>query len=686
MADPRTGDSPHDLLLALAGRLDDDLLAWCRELVAVGEDARAVELACAALAADRAALPPAVRAALVAAARAARTDLDADTALPPAAGTEVPHRFDAARPVVDELAAAVAGLSDRQVAGCRLHVTARTTPAGAAPGPLPQPVVLAEVAADDARPLDVLAYRLATACERAGVPAAVEVVVAGTALPAYQRTALRTARPVDGDRAEPRSAARPAAPRVDAPHRPEPQPAAAPAPEPAGAPGPDAAPRADVPLPDADPTPVPPAVEAAAVEPDPVPDGPAAAEDAVVEPAAAPAEPEPSAPAGRRAARRTGPRSSLADRMAAWDALDAAPPVAGADTPAPVRARAAGRDDARRRAAADPAADRRPERTEDHPPVEDRRAAPGTVADRTEPEPVADPEETVPLRDDRTTAPDEVAGPPEPVPFGRVDSGPVSFEPASVDPAVDDERPRWPTNGVLPRRRPAAPDPAPADGPDEPPAAVDEQAAPGPVRRPTAVRPLRRAAPEPTGRRARPLAPVEEPPQDAVVRPLRPAPPDAPALASLIDPATGPLAVPVARPEPEPVIDEHDPLGLGRLPLSREESRGTHRSHRTEESGRSAEPPAEPWSDDWITGDWAVRPSSGGEAPTAEADLAPAPADEPGPLLPPETAARLNDEDRELLARLQAELRVGARSRATRRTGVTPDGRPSRPTPPDLAG
>ena len=57
-------DETHELLLAIAGRVDDDLLAWARELVAVGEDTRAVELVTAGLSADRVALPAAVRAAL----------------------------------------------------------------------------------------------------------------------------------------------------------------------------------------------------------------------------------------------------------------------------------------------------------------------------------------------------------------------------------------------------------------------------------------------------------------------------------------------------------------------------------------------------------------------------------------------------------------------------------------------
>ena len=53
-----TSASPHDLLLRLAGRVDDDLLTDARELVAVGEDGHALELVTAALAADGTALPP----------------------------------------------------------------------------------------------------------------------------------------------------------------------------------------------------------------------------------------------------------------------------------------------------------------------------------------------------------------------------------------------------------------------------------------------------------------------------------------------------------------------------------------------------------------------------------------------------------------------------------------------------
>ena len=88
-------DPIHELLLRLAGRVDDDLLADARELVAVGEDGHALELVTAALAADATPLPPPVRAELVNAAAAARIDLDADAALAPAAPETTAHRFSA---------------------------------------------------------------------------------------------------------------------------------------------------------------------------------------------------------------------------------------------------------------------------------------------------------------------------------------------------------------------------------------------------------------------------------------------------------------------------------------------------------------------------------------------------------------------------------------------------------------
>ena len=184
--------SVHDLLLALAGRLDDDLLAWARELLAVGEQDQAVELVTAALVAERVALPAPVRAGLAAAAQAAHTDLDVDRALPTAvADGATPHRFAAGAGPRDGVVAALRGVPARRLTGCTLRLTWRRTPAGATPGPLPHAVVLVE--ADPDRSPDVLAYLLATELERAGAPASVEVFTTGTALPAYHAAALREA-------------------------------------------------------------------------------------------------------------------------------------------------------------------------------------------------------------------------------------------------------------------------------------------------------------------------------------------------------------------------------------------------------------------------------------------------------------------------------------------------------------
>ena len=187
----RAQDPPdvHELLLALAGRLDDDLLAWARELVAVGEEGQAVELVTAALAAERVALPRRCGRRSWRRAGAAHTDLDVERELAPAVPDDATgHRFDPAAASGDRVAAVLAGLPARRLAGCTLHLTWRSTPAGAAPGPVPRAVVLVEAGPD--RSADVLAYLLATELDRAAVPASVEVFTTGTALPAYHVAAL----------------------------------------------------------------------------------------------------------------------------------------------------------------------------------------------------------------------------------------------------------------------------------------------------------------------------------------------------------------------------------------------------------------------------------------------------------------------------------------------------------------
>ncbi len=189
-------DTTHDLLLALAGRVDDDLLAWARELVAVGEDGHAVEMLTAGLTADRVALPAAVRARLVELARTARIELDADAELAPAGPAErTEHRFAADEVAAGRVAAVLAGLPARQLHDCRVLLTHRRTAAGSAPGPLPHPVLIVEVEPGTRRP-DMLSYQLTVALERSGLPASVEVLTVGRTVPAYHAEALRSARPL----------------------------------------------------------------------------------------------------------------------------------------------------------------------------------------------------------------------------------------------------------------------------------------------------------------------------------------------------------------------------------------------------------------------------------------------------------------------------------------------------------
>ena len=89
-------------------------------------------------------------------------------------------------------------LPDRLREGVRLRLTWRQTPAGPAPTPLPQPVLLVETAADG-RPGEVLAYQVAAAMARSGVHVAVEVLTSGRPLTSYHAAALRDSTPLSGD-------------------------------------------------------------------------------------------------------------------------------------------------------------------------------------------------------------------------------------------------------------------------------------------------------------------------------------------------------------------------------------------------------------------------------------------------------------------------------------------------------
>jgi len=198
----------HSLLLSLAGQLDDELLGWCRELVAVGEGDYAIELVTAAVQADRVRLPAGPHEQLYTAA-SRRQLLGRGETLPAQDGSpRMRHRFlaDPASggfPTPTEERSpehALGAVPSRLLRNCELWLSWRCTPTGAAPGPLPHPVVLIET--DEADGADVLAYQVGEVLLRAGVFASVEVFSADMELGDYHRAALAEAHRVEvtGDR------------------------------------------------------------------------------------------------------------------------------------------------------------------------------------------------------------------------------------------------------------------------------------------------------------------------------------------------------------------------------------------------------------------------------------------------------------------------------------------------------
>ncbi|MFC4943344.1 hypothetical protein [Pseudonocardia sp. GCM10023141] len=749
--DERTAaESTHDLLLALAGRVDDDMLGWARELAAVGEDARAVELLTASLLAEGTGLPEPVHAALVAAGRAARVDPDAATL--PIGGLDefTVHRFDHEAGAGPDVAAAVRALPARQLRDCRVLLTWRLTPAGSAPGPLPHPVLLVEVDAGGP-PTDVLAYQLAVALERAGAQASVEVLTAGRPLSAYHAAALRNAVP-----------ARPDEPAADvAAHHalelPTPLDAAhvearagsdhdgpdhdddrfdAPLPSPLFPPGSD---------PLADPMPVSPLpaartdADAAGLGDDGHPSESYAAEEYAPEeyPEAEyePDEqhrPKPTAPP-RPTPVSTGPMQT------ARNPLFQDRPEDSIDRP-------------------------QYERSQDETPqyetsLDDRDGTPDAAVPldqdgqeqvhlRPEPpsvdaalpaadEPLHSPL-TAPLQTPAPSAEQEPLPPPVPI---RAVPDPGGRRRRSVP--ADDVAP-----DPIPR---PAPRPVPGRGPQRRQIVtpISRNSAPSPI-------PLVRRDGTPPSPRA--LQPVSGDPEPSAGRGPDEARPGA-AFAALDDPLAGPLNEPLLEARLEPTILESDPLGLGDIrpvdppaPVDRDEAT----------SSPVVEPTDERWAKEWASGSWAMAPSAlvdstpatrTDEAPTqpeqggrrrarhrsgdedlvaaaapvaepeeraveaaeghAEADReadepaaavesvsppsdqqvsspqpaphqppaqrSPSPVPSPPRGIPqetpelqlrPESLARLSEADRELLARLQAELGQGRKPRVTRRAGV----------------
>lgn len=209
--DPRPGTPPtarpdqggrHEVLLSLAGRIDDDALSSVRELVAVEDDAAAAELLGGCLLAAGAGVTAREHAVLGRWFAASRVDPELVDVLPrdPEADRRDEHRFTPDPPASArapgsprDAGEAVARAAGRLPGVQRVRQCWRTTPAGSAPGPVPHRVVLVEThSADDC---EHVAHHVAHAARELGA-VSVEVFAAGAELPAYHRAAVRVARPL----------------------------------------------------------------------------------------------------------------------------------------------------------------------------------------------------------------------------------------------------------------------------------------------------------------------------------------------------------------------------------------------------------------------------------------------------------------------------------------------------------
>lgn len=184
----------HNLLLALAGRLDDSALSEGRELVARARLDEAAELATGALIAGR--LP--VRESeqhefglVLELSRSDATLADHLTVNDAEADNGVLHRFSGENHpeegIADALDRTLQVLPDLR----SVHAVWRNTPAGSVPGPLPQRVVLVEIGPDGNPP--AAAYRIDAALRRAGIRSVVEVTGPGAERAHYHDQALTSA-------------------------------------------------------------------------------------------------------------------------------------------------------------------------------------------------------------------------------------------------------------------------------------------------------------------------------------------------------------------------------------------------------------------------------------------------------------------------------------------------------------
>lgn len=200
MSDLATGDGLpdrlHDILLRMAGRVDDDALTSARELVAIAESDRAVELLVGCLIAGGVPVTPAENGQLRALLDQSRSDPSlADRLKVRDTWYAPPHRFTYEPDAGAGVGPALAPVLDFLIGVQAVYAVWRVTPAGATPGAVPQRVVLVEIGPDGFAP--ATAYRVGQALEAAGIRAVVEVLKTGADRSDYHRLAASDAKPIN---------------------------------------------------------------------------------------------------------------------------------------------------------------------------------------------------------------------------------------------------------------------------------------------------------------------------------------------------------------------------------------------------------------------------------------------------------------------------------------------------------
>ncbi|WP_051075411.1 hypothetical protein [Saccharothrix espanaensis] len=181
--------------MALAGRVDDDALTQARELLAVAELDRAVELVTGVLLAGRIPVSVDERREIGRLLGEVRSDRSLADKLFAVEQVPVPrHRFSVESDPADGLAEVIGKTASVLPDVRSVRATWRSSPAGATPGPLPQRVVLVDIGPSGFAP--ATAYRVDTVLRQAGIRAAVEVLTVGVPLGEYHAAAVTTAREV----------------------------------------------------------------------------------------------------------------------------------------------------------------------------------------------------------------------------------------------------------------------------------------------------------------------------------------------------------------------------------------------------------------------------------------------------------------------------------------------------------